>query len=328
MRPWLTLAAAIVLFPLGCGGGGTPQAGPFSGQFNTESSTAGVSANEPMAAKAPPPAGNPAQDKAADHKGADQAKEADGAGRGEPAKRKIVYNGNVQLIVTDLDKSEAMLKAILKDTDALIASSEITGSAGSPRSGRWRVRVPVNHFDDFMDAVVKVGVPQKNTTDSQDVSDEYYDLEDRIKTKKMELETLRGYLQEKKVTSQLETILTIEKELSRVRGELDQMEGKLRRMKDITALATVTVTMQEIKDYQPAPPPTFGNNVQNTFAGSIDLLARFGKGAAIVVVALAPWLAVLAVIAVPGWRIGRRYWKKAAEIQTVTPAEEQEGEGA
>lgn len=315
MRPWLILLAAFLLVPLGC-----DRSGP-SGQSNAESSTAGAPANGPM------PADNQARDKAVGHKGADQPRQADGRFQDEPVKRKIVYNGNVQLIVTDIDKAQAMLKAILKDTDALIASSEINGSAGTPRSGHWRIRVPVEHFEEFMDAVVKVGVPQKNTTDSQDVSDEYYDLEDRIKTKKMELETLRNYLQEKKVSSQLETILTIEKEVSRVRGELDQLEGKLRRMKDLTALATVSVTMQEVKDYQPAPPPTFGNSVQGTFVDSLGLLARFGKGVAIVAVALAPWLAVLAVIAVPGWRVGRRYWKKAADVRTVTPVDEREAEG-
>jgi hypothetical protein len=316
MRAWLILLAAVLLVSLGCGRNGNE--------------AADAARMEKTPAK-PPPAGGQFKGEVA--QAVDQPKggehgQAEGDLRSETAKRKIVYNGNVQLIVTDLDKSEAMLKAILKETDALVASSEISGSAGSPRSGHWRVRVPVNHFDDFMDAIVKVGVPQKNTTDSQDVSDEYYDLEDRIKTKKMELETLRGYLQEKKVTSQLETILTIEKEVSRVRGELDQLEGKLRRMKDLTALATVTVTMQEVKDYQPAPPATFGNNVQSTFADSLDMLTRFGKGIAIVAVALAPWLALLAVVAVPGWRIGRRYWKKVAVVETVTPVDEREGEGA
>jgi hypothetical protein len=304
MRHWLILAAAIVLIPLGCGDR-TPAPAEAVGGIRDGA----VAAKRPM-----PPAASPAvaQNQAMDAEkaAADEPAGNKGAARSEVTSRKIVYNGNVQLIVTDLDKAEAMLKALLKDTDALVASSEITGSAGSPRSGKWRVRVPVSHFDEFMDGVVKVGVPQKNTTDSQDVTDEYYDLEDRIKTKKMELETLRGYLQDKKTTSQLETILTIEKEVSRVRGELDQLEGKLRRMKDLTALATVTVTMQEVKDYQPAPPPTFANSVQSTFAESVDLLARFGKGVAMVAVALAPWLLAVALVAVPGWRIGRRYWKR------------------
>src|SRR5436309_3301054 len=85
---------------------------------------------------------------------------------------------------------------------------------------------------------------------------------DAIKKKRMEMETLRTYLQEKKATTQLEGILTIEKELSRVRGELDQLEGRLRRLKDLSALATATVTLQEKKDYEPEQAGTFGEGVQ------------------------------------------------------------------
>ncbi len=316
MRTWLILPAAIVLIPLGCGG----NAPPFSGQSNTESYTADAPAQDeaPAAPAAPPAAGQAPAKGAARPAGADQPALSD------KSTRKIVYNGNVQLIVTDLDKSEAALRAILKDTEALVASSEITGSAGSPRSGHWRVRVPVKNFDEFTGAVVKLGVPQKNTTDSQDVTDEYYDLEERIKNKRMELEALRGFMADKKLNSQIETLVKIQTELSRVSGELDQLEGKMRRMKDLTALATVNVTMNEVKDYHPVPPPSFANSIQGTFADSLDLLARFGKGVALVAVALAPWLAVLAVVAVPGWRVGRRYWKKAAAVATVTPVPEGE----
>jgi hypothetical protein len=307
------LAAAVALIPVGCDKG-SPATYPFSGQINAESDRADAPAQDQ--APAAPPAGGGLVG------GKENAKKA--AAPDATSTRKIVYNGNVQLIVTDLDKAGATLKGIIKECDALLAGSEMTGSAGTPRSGHWRVRVPVKHFDEFMDGVVKIGVPQRNTTDSQDVTDEYYDLADRIKNKRMELETLRGYLQDKKANSQLETILKIETELSRVRGELDQLEGKLRRMKDITALATVDVTMQEQKDYHPAPPPSFINSVQGTFADSLDLLVRFGKGVALVAVALAPWLALIALVAVPAWRIGRRYWKTTPRVETVTPVEESE----
>ena len=303
MRPWHVLLIAVLFISAGCGGSSPPGPKPVAQQARD----AAVPVNAP-AAEPPPPAG---KGKEAEKAEGERAPAQDRP-PGESAKRKIIYNGNLQLIVADLDKAESDLKAIVKEFDALIASSELTGSAGSPRSGHWRVRVPVERFDDFMAATVKLGVPQRNTVDSQDVTDEYYDLVDRIKNKKLEQETLRGYLQEKKATSKLEEILTIEKELSRVRGELDQMEGRLRRLKDVTALATANVTLQEVKDYVPPQAPTFGSSVRGTFADSIDLLVRFGQGVVIVAVALAPWLVVLAAIAVPGWRLGRRYWRRTS----------------
>jgi hypothetical protein len=52
--------------------------------------------------------------------------------------------------------------------------------------------------------------------------------------------------------------------------------------------------------------PDFGTSVGRTFQGSVDLLASFGRGVVLTVVALAPWLAVLAVLAVPTFLLWRR----------------------
>jgi hypothetical protein len=314
MRPWLIVFAAALLTLVGCGSSGPPQQAAKLAQKSQLHREDAPAATEPAAGQEAARGGN---DKEANKAAGEERVPVPGQPAGETATRKIIYNANVSLVVKDLDEAESDLKAMLKEFAAFVANSELTGSAGSPRSGHWRVRVPVEHFDEFMAALVKLGVPQRNTTDSQDVTEEYYDLADRIKNKKLEQETLRGYLQEKKATSKLEEILTIEKELSRVRGELDQMEGRLRRLKDVTALATVSVTMQEVKDYVPPQAPTFGSSVRGTFADSLDLLVRFGQGVVLVAVALGPWLAVLALVAVPGWRVGRRYWKKARGLPTA-----------
>jgi hypothetical protein len=251
---------------------------------------------------------------------------AEKAGAGEAASRKIIYNADLRLIVKDLEQSVQELKQLLKDHDAFIGSSETGSSSGAPREAIWRVRVPAERFDWFVDGVTRLGVAEKNRTDSQDVTEEYYDLVDRIKNKKMEQETLRGYLQDKKATSKLEDILTIEKELSRVRGELDAMEGRLRRLKDLAALATVTITMREIKDYVPPTSPTYGDTLRGTFADSINLLVRFGRTLLLVLVALLPWLVVLAVIGVPLWMVARRHWPSVApgaRVQAQAPGPEQ-----
>jgi hypothetical protein len=320
MRAQIILAAAL-LTSLGCNHSMSPEAPP--GQSADHPARDMKKVNAPPAAQAPVLGAKPPDEVARRGAGKEPA-----AGERGPAdapaqsslKRRIIYNGTLQLIVKDLDTAESDFKAILREFGALVANSEMTGSAGAPRSGHWRVRVPVERFDEFMAATVKLGVPQRNTTDSQDVSEEYYDLEDRIKNKKLELDTLRDYLKEKRATSRLDEILTIEKELNRVRTELDQLEGRLRRLKDLTALATADVTLQEVKDYVPPQAPTFAGSVQGTFADSIDLLGRFGRGLVIVAVALAPWLMALAAVAVPGWHVGRRYWKKSREISTEKDA--------
>jgi hypothetical protein len=313
MKSWHAGCFLAFLFSLGCGS--PPGHGPMSRE----------AADEPPNAPAFQVAKNgripEAKEDAEQKPGGGNAGGAPGQDVAKPLPRKIIYNAEVRLIVKDLSQAAQDLKQLIKDHDALIATSESGGSSGAPRQGSWRVRVPVERFDSFLDEVVKLGIPQKNKIDSQDVSEDYYDLLDRIKNKKMEQETFRGYLQKKEATSKLEDILAIEKELTRVRGELDQLEGKLRRLKDLTALATVVLTMQEIKDYVPPQAPTFGNRIGSTFSDSLEALAAFGRGLVLVIVALTPWLPVLAVVALPVWVAWRRFRRRSQSAHHMPTVE-------
>jgi hypothetical protein len=301
MKPRL-LCVLGLLFCVGCGG--MPPPGPETASQPVDATMAD---EEPLQVAGRGDGTVRWVGKDADDKpGGGKAGPAPAQAPAKPLPRKIIYNAEVRLVVQDLTQATQDLRFLLKEHDALIATSESGGSSGAPRQGFWRVRVPVERFDSFLDGLVKLGVPQKNKTDSQDVSEEYYDIQDRIKNKQLEQETFRGYLQDKKATSKLEEILAVEKELSRVRGELDQLEGRLRRLKDLTALATVLITMQEIKDYVPPQAPTFGNQIGTTFSNSVESLSAFGRGLLLVLVALTPWLPVLAVVIVPVWLVLRR----------------------
>jgi hypothetical protein len=248
----------------------------------------------------------------------------DVAGKGGEAKpaqdekmpRKIVYTADLRVIVEDFPTAEAELKKLLKDHHGLIAKSDITGSTGSPRSGTWKLRIPVDEFEDFLQAVAGLGVPLKNSIDSQDVTEEYYDLDTRIKNKKVEEERLRKHLDQS--TGKLEEILAVEKELSRVRGEIEHQEGRLRLLANLASLTTVTVTIQEIKNYVPPQAPTFAASIAGTFSASVGLLGAFGRGLVLFGVALVPWLTILLLLGGP---IGLLvwWWRSRTVPPTVTP---------
>src|SRR5262249_9770143 len=218
--------------------------------------------------------------------------------------RKIIYNADVQLVVEDLPNAEDSLKQLLRKYDGFIAQSELTGSAGARRSGHWRLRIPVEGFDEFLSELVKLGVPERNKTDSQDVTDQFYDLEARVKNRKSEEESLRKLLEQ--TTGKMEDILAVRRELNQVRGDIDQKEGQLRRLANLSSLTTVNVTLKEEKDYAPPQSPTFASNIAGTFAGSVDALQSLGKALVLFVVALAPGLPLLLLIAIPAWLLLRR----------------------
>jgi hypothetical protein len=245
-------------------------------------------------------------------------------GQAKPLSRKIIYNAEVKVVVPDLSAAEQQLLQLVKERNGFVAQSEILGSTGSPRQGHWRLRVPADQVQPCVEALVKLGIPEKNSLDSKDVTEEFYDLEARIKNMKVEEGRLQGYLEDKKAVSKLEDILAIERELNRVRGQIEQAEGRLRMLGNLAELATIDVTLREVKDYVPPQAPTFGGEISGTFSGSLDALTQFGKGLLLVLVALVPWLPVLAAVVVPIWLLAR--WvarhSQAPTVVTVEPTPE------
>jgi hypothetical protein len=222
----------------------------------------------------------------------------------QPVPRKINYSAEVRMVVDDLPKAEESLKQLLKKHDGFVAQSELSGSAGSRRSGHWRLRIPVDGFDAFLTELVQLGVPEVNKTDSQDVTDQFYDLEARVKNRKSEEESLRKLLEQ--TTGKMEDILAVRRELNQVRSDIDQKEGQLRRLANLSSLTTVNVTFQEIKDYVPPQAPTFASNIAGTFSSSVEMLQSVGKGLVLLVVAVTPWLPFILLVAVPAWVLLRR----------------------
>jgi hypothetical protein len=221
---------------------------------------------------------------------------------------KIIYTGSVDLIVDDFDKVEEELTRLVDEMKGYIAASDIQGERGVPRSGRWTIRVPESRFGALVAALVKLGEARRNTKDSQDITESYYDLKERLKTFQIEEEGLRKLYQEKAPSSKLEELAVLRRELTQIRSQIEEMTGKLKRWDNQVELATVIVTVHDRKDYVPPVLPDFSGSIGRTFQGSIEALVSAGKGLVLAVVALAPWLVVLGVLGAPAWwRLWRAY---------------------
>jgi hypothetical protein len=235
-----------------------------------------------------------------------------------PATRKIIYTANVELVVEDFDSSQKALLQLVEENKGYTASSEVRGSPGNRRYGTWTVRVPVANYRSFLNALDALGEPERNITDSRDVTEEYYDVEARLKNKRVEEDRLLEHL--KNSTGKLEEILAVERELTRVRGEIEQAQGRLQVLANLTELTTVTVSFQEWKDYAPAASPSFALTVNRTFTGSFGVLLTFGKTILLAAVALVPWLPLLGLIAVPTWwALRRSQSRRALREPPITP---------
>lgn len=228
------------------------------------------------------------------------------------ATRKIIYKASLTLVVDELSLAQQKLTRLVKQSDGYIAETNISGATGAPRRGTWTVRVPVAQYESFVSAASALGELQSAQSDSDDVSEEYYDLEARIKNKKVEETRLVQHLL--KSTGKLREILLVEKEISRVRGEIEQMQGRVRVLANLTSLTTVTITINEIKNYLPPKPPTFATEIERTFNRSLGNLGALAKQVVLSGVGAIPWLLLLALVVVPMWRFLRRRWNSTITL--------------
>jgi Domain of unknown function (DUF4349) len=173
----------------------------------------------------------------------------------------------------------------------------------------------VEQFRSFMAAVRDLGHLEQTRIDSEDVTEEFYDVQDQIKNLKAEEESLRRLMQEAR---SIPDTLAVREHLNRVTRETDRLQGRLKRLKDLSDLSTVTLTVREKKDYVPPESPSFGTSIVRTFQGSLDWLGTFGQWLTLAVVAVLPWLWVLALVVVPSWWLVRRV-RRIRNPQTIPP---------
>jgi cell fate (sporulation/competence/biofilm development) regulator YlbF (YheA/YmcA/DUF963 family) len=216
-----------------------------------------------------------------------------------PSERKIIYQSQIDVVVDDLLAAQQRLQVLIKgvqESGGYLARQEVTGRTGEHRQGSWTIRVPISRFDGFVAEVESLGELLRNSREAQDVTEAYADLEARLRNKQASEQRLLSHLAK---TGDLKDTLECERELSRVRGEVEQLQGQFNLMKNKTDLATVVVNLHERANYKPPTAPAFSTMVNRTFADSWGALMKFGQVLVLLAVALAPWLVAAAAVLVP-----------------------------
>ncbi len=241
--------------------------------------------------------------------GGERQVEATASTTGPAISRKIIYDAQVDLLVDSVDPVARKLTGLIQSARGFIAEQNVTGSPGTLRSIHWRIRIPVDQFDSFVESVVALGELERNNRTSQDITDQYYDIEARIKNKKVEEQTLQKILQER--SGKLEDVLKIEIELSRVRGEIEQFEGKIRVLENLSSLATLTLNVREREKYTPPAPVVagFGTQISRTWDGQIHNLVDFGKAIVLWAVSWAIWIPFLLAGVLLAWILLRKLFR-------------------
>ena len=225
------------------------------------------------------------------------------------ARRKIIYNGSVALVVDDFTKADTRITELADEHGGFISEFREDRTYGEQRAGHWSIRVPIDRFTQFMDKIVELGVAEARQVNAQDVTEEYVDLEARLVNQRRIEERLLTLLAEK--AGELKDVIELEVKLGEVREQIERMEGRLRYLTDRVTLATLTISAREERNYTPPQAPTFTAQIGASFFNSLEGLKLFGQQLVLAVVAAAPWLVVGLIVFGPLGILWRRRRSRA-----------------
>jgi len=232
--------------------------------------------------------------------------------------RKVIRTGAIQLVVGDYASARAKLDALLAATGGYVDSTQVSHSQGSVSNATIVLRLPSATFGSILPRLRELGEITSETTNAADITAQYVDTSARLASSKALEKRLIELATER--SGGIEAVLAVERELARVRGEIESYEGTMRQWNDQIAMSTLTLTLStRAPAIAAAAEPGLGQQVTDGFNSSIRALRDFGGWLAVSIIAFLPWLVLLIPGAVLGRRVLRRFVRLPEAIVHAPP---------
>lgn len=220
---------------------------------------------------------------------------------GTMAPTMVIRTGQAFIEVEKVDDAVLKIRQLAAQVSGYIANSSISGGRDQTRQATFEIKVPSTNYDRAVGSLSTIGKVETVTSNAQDVGEEFVDITARVTNARRLEDRLISLLANR--TGKLDEVLRVERELARVREEIERYEGRLRYLSSRVALSTLTITVHE-------PAPILGNNPgENPIAAALRRAWRNFVALLAGLIASLGVLIPLALIGVAGW-YGYRRWKR------------------
>ena len=166
------------------------------------------------------------------------------------ANRKLIRNATVQLEIVSFDETVQKITALANEERGYVATTSSEKQANGKLRGTVIVKVLPENLDHFLQKVRGLGELKNQTLGTEDVTKAYLDTDARLKNAHVMEQRLVDMLKTK--TGKVSDLLQVEKELGRVREDIEKMQGELKFWDSQVQFATVTVSVAEKDMEEPA----------------------------------------------------------------------------
>ena len=223
----------------------------------------------------------------------------------------IIRNGTARVEVDSLERAIESARTIATRLGGFVAGVNVAVGNAEFRQATLELRIPASSFDSALAQLRPLGDVESVQVSAQDVGEDFIDTESRLRNSRRLEERLIDLLARR--TGKLEEVLAVERELARVREEIERTEGHLRYLQTRVSLSTLTLNVHE-------PAPLITHPGDNPIVDAILQAGRnfvaFIAGLIALLGFVLPAGAIVFALVRLGRRFGRR-WKPGFGVSTV-----------
>lgn len=217
----------------------------------------------------------------------------------------ITRTSSLALIGNEFDGARTALESISRHHNGYIAKLSIANEGGGQRTLSVTLRIPVDHLDATLSELRKLGRVQQESQTSEEVTPQYIDLSARLNNARSTEQRLVEVLRQR--TGKVGDILEVEKQIGRVREEIERMDAQRRTLENQVSLASIDVRLtEEARKALDPTPPSAGTAVWNAMAEGFREAVEEALGLLLFVLHYGPsllfWIAILFWPLRLGWR--------------------------
>lgn len=226
--------------------------------------------------------------------------------------RVIIYTGNMSLVVKDTQEAIEVITALADEQGGFVANSNVY-EAGDVLRGSITIRVPADRYQDVLVDLRELALRvERESSSSQDATEEFTDLQARKTNLEFTEEALQKLLDERQRVGNTSDILAVYRELTTIRGQIEQIEGRMRYLANQSALSTINIELTPDVLYQPIvvagwAPQGVAREALQALVAALQGLANI---AIWLIIFVLPLLVVMLLPVAVVVFVGREWWRR------------------
>ena len=220
---------------------------------------------------------------------------------------RIVRTATLRIVATNFGGVRSNIDRILQASGGLIGGITASDRPGATRSIRGTLRIPRERLDGVLASLRALGRVTEDSQAAEDVTATVVDLDVRLSNARVTEKRLSQVLQNR--TGGVSDVLEVEREIARVRTDIEQMETQRKQLDDRIEYATVTLEVTEERAAEvnlgPIPVPI---RLRHAIADGVESAAMSMLEATLFVLQRGPaallWISLLGL---PAWWLSRKY---------------------